>query len=92
MGLVLFILLFTVRSQAIDTQKGCRLFRGHSLSDRASLIGCCSHSKMHFRDPCRGGKFAASEAEYRRGLALVEKNEGQASLDYAVLLAGMPFF
>ncbi len=35
------------------------------------------------------GQFAESEAAYRRALSLVEKNEGQASLDYAVLLASM---
>ncbi len=35
------------------------------------------------------GQFAESEAAYRRALGLVEKNEGQASLDYAVLLSSM---
>ncbi len=35
------------------------------------------------------GQFAESEAAYRRALSLVEKNEGQASLDYAVLLSSM---
>ncbi len=35
------------------------------------------------------GQFAESEAAYRCALSLVEKNEGQASLDYAVLLASM---
>ena len=35
------------------------------------------------------GQFADSESEYRRALALVGKVEGQASLNYAVLLAQM---
>jgi tetratricopeptide (TPR) repeat protein len=35
------------------------------------------------------GQFAESEAAYRRALSLVAKTEGQASLDYAVLLASM---
>jgi tetratricopeptide (TPR) repeat protein len=35
------------------------------------------------------GQFAESEAAYRRALSLVEKNEGQASLDYAVLLSSI---
>ncbi len=35
------------------------------------------------------GQFAESESEYRRALALVGKVEGQASLNYAVLLADM---
>jgi tetratricopeptide (TPR) repeat protein len=35
------------------------------------------------------GQFAESEAAYRRALSLVEKNEGQASLDYAVLLCSI---
>jgi tetratricopeptide (TPR) repeat protein len=35
------------------------------------------------------GQFAESEAAYRRALTLVEKNEGQTSLDYAVPLASM---
>jgi tetratricopeptide (TPR) repeat protein len=35
------------------------------------------------------GQFAESEAAYRRALSLVEKNEGQASLDYAVLLGSI---
>jgi tetratricopeptide (TPR) repeat protein len=35
------------------------------------------------------GQFGESEAAYRRALRLVEKNEGRASLDYAVLLASM---
>ena len=35
------------------------------------------------------GQFADSESEHRRALALVGKVEGQASLDYAVVLAQM---
>jgi tetratricopeptide (TPR) repeat protein len=35
------------------------------------------------------GQFVESEAAYRRALSLVEKNEGQASLDYAVLLSSL---
>jgi len=35
------------------------------------------------------GQFADSEAAYQRALSLVEKNEGQASLDYAVLLGSI---
>jgi tetratricopeptide (TPR) repeat protein len=35
------------------------------------------------------GQFLESEGEYRCALALVKKTEGQVSLNYAVLLAGM---
>jgi tetratricopeptide (TPR) repeat protein len=35
------------------------------------------------------GQFAESVAAYRRALSLVEKDEGQASLDYAVLLSSL---
>jgi hypothetical protein len=35
------------------------------------------------------GQFAESEAGYPRALSLVEKNEGQSSLDYAVMVSSM---
>jgi tetratricopeptide (TPR) repeat protein len=35
------------------------------------------------------GQFSDSEAAYRRALSLVDKNQGKASLDYAVLLGSM---
>jgi tetratricopeptide (TPR) repeat protein len=35
------------------------------------------------------GRFAESEGEYRRALALFEKTEGRTSLNYAVVLASM---
>jgi tetratricopeptide (TPR) repeat protein len=112
MGLVLFILLLAVRSQAIDTQKGWSdwLSEGQAFRD-AGDYSAAAHAFREaltiaerssagdrvlvvLEDALAGtyaeaGKFAASEAEYRRALALVEKNEGQASLDYAVLLASM---
>ena len=39
--------------------------------------------------PMRRQGYSESEGEYRRALTLVEKNEGQASLNYAVELASM---
>lgn len=40
-------------------------------------------------DYAEAGQFGESEGEYRRALALLEKTDGQASLNYAVVLAGM---
>jgi tetratricopeptide (TPR) repeat protein len=40
-------------------------------------------------DYAEAGQFAESEGEYRRALALLEKTEGQASLNYAVVVASI---
>ena len=112
MGFVLFILLFAVRSQAIDTQKGWSDWLSEGQSFRNA--GDYSAAAHAFREAltiaerssvsdaqlialndalaetyAEAGQFAESEAAYRRALSLVEKNEGQASLDYAVLLSSI---
>jgi len=145
MGLVLFILLLAVRSQAIDTKaqrarmraaKGetntlalsaarpvPRTFCACSLERRSDWLsegqafrdaGDYSAAAHAFREAltiaerssvsdaqlialddspaetyAEAGRFAESEAAYRRALELVDKNEGQASLNYAVLLGSI---
>jgi tetratricopeptide (TPR) repeat protein len=70
---------------AVAFGRALTIAEGSSVSD-AQLIALDDALAETYAE---AGQFGESEAAYRRALSLVEKNEGRASLDYAVLLASM---